>query len=215
MHYRSHRGGTLHADAVEAATKLILCRNRPSNADVARQIGATDDEFADVFADNQQLIDAVLESAVVRLHDQCVRSLVKAAPNDPLAQFTAIAEAYLEWAHDNPGEYAILGDIPADLAPQSGDMLRYESSMHELMLRILAQAQSTGLLDPALDPFLLIATMRSFAYGLASKMLNGNLSRWTGTPSGIEAARASLQLFLGKALAPPHPKPVQLSNISD
>lgn len=202
MHYRSHRGGTLHADAVEAATQLILQRHRPTNADVARQIGADEADFSDVFADNQQLIDAVLESAMVRLHDQCVRQLVKAPTDDPVAQLTAITDAFLDWAHENPAEYAILGDIPADLTPQSGNLLRYESSMHNFMLRVLVQAQSAGKLDPLIDPMLLIATIRSLAFGVANKMLSGNLTRWTGTSSGIDAGRAALRLFLTKTLVP-------------
>lgn len=205
MIYASQRGATLHADAIAAAKRLLAPPARPTNAEIAREIGADEDEFASVFPNGRQVIEALVESSVIRLHDRCVQAVVKAPPDDPLAQFIAISDSYLGWASDNPDEFMIVANIPADQTPQSGSLLRRESSMHELMLRLLVQAQKAGKLRPEIDPLLLLATMRCMIFGLTSKMLGGNLTRWTGHASGLDAARDAMRQFLATTLAPQTP----------
>lgn len=200
MPYSSRPGGTLYADAVSAVTEIITQTPSPTAADVARHIGADEQAVAKVFPQDQDLMAAVLENAIILLHDRCVKSVVKADANDPLAQFMAFADAYIEWAHDHPQEFAILGNIPAELTPPGGTLLRYEIALHQQMMRMLTLAQQMGQLEQDADLPLLIATARSFAYGVAGKMLSGNLSRWTdGTPP-LAAARAALHMFSRKVI---------------
>ncbi|SMO84033.1 TetR-like C-terminal domain-containing protein [Paracoccus laeviglucosivorans] len=203
MAYFSRRGGSLYTDAVSAVTQLGARSVRPTTADVARHLGTDEVEVSKVFPDDQRLMEAALENAMMLLHDQCVRSVVKVSADDPLAQFLALADAYIEWAHDHPQEFAILGDIPAHMTPQSGNLLRYETALHRLMMQMLLRARELGVMDDDVDPPLLIATARSFAYGVAGKMLSGNLSRWTGAATDIDAARAALHLFSRKIIKAP------------
>lgn len=195
------RRGTIYTEAVSAMTRMISQPGTPSTADVARAMGANESELATLFPDSQ-LLQASLENAVVLLHDQCVKSVVKIDPEDPLGQFMALSDAYIEWASDHPQEFVILGTIPAGKSAGGGDMLRYERALHELMIRLLRQAQAKGLLDDDADLSLIIATSRSFAFGVANKMLSGNLTRWMEGESGLEAARRALHLFTRCMVAP-------------
>lgn len=201
MAYNSRRGSSLYKDAVSTATMLAAATNHPTTAQVARHMGANEDEMSLAFPKDQDLMEAALENAMVLLHDQCVKFVVRADADDPLSQFTALADAYIEWAHDHPQEFAILGNIPAHAAPKSGNLLRYETALHQLMFRLLTRARQLGLMQQEDDISLVIATSRSFAYGVAGKMLSGNLSRWTGTTSDLEVARAALHLFTRNVIA--------------
>lgn len=190
-----HRRGTIYTEAVSAMTRLISHPEPPTTADVARELGTTESELSDLFPEDGHLLAASLENAVVLLHDQCVKSVVKVDPEDPLAQFMALSDAYIEWASQHPQEFVILGTIPAGKTPVGGNILRYERALHELMTRFLQQAQSKGLLADNADLPLIIATSRSFAFGVANKMLSGNLTRWMQGEPGLDAARRALHLF--------------------
>lgn len=193
---------TFYAQAVHMMTSLVSQPEAPTNADVARHLGAEESRLAEVFPDDQQLMVAALENAMVLLHDQCVTSVVQVDPEDPLGQFMALSDAYLEWANRHPAEFMILGGLPADRAVASGNLPRYEQSIHALMLRMLKQAQSKGMIEPDADIELLVAASRSFAYGVAQKMISGNMARWMDTDSGLEAARRALHLFTRKIMTP-------------
>lgn len=195
------RRGTIYTEAVSAMTRMISHPETPSTADVAREMGASETELANMFPDND-LLQASLENAVILLHDQCVKSVVQVDPEDPLGQFLALSDAYIKWASDHPQEFVILGASPAERAPRGGNMLRYERALHELMLKLLKQSQAKQLLDPEADLPLIIATSRSFAFGVANKMLSGNLTRWMDGEHGLDAAHRALHLFTRALLSP-------------
>lgn len=193
---------TIYAQAVRMMTTLVSQPETPSTAEVARHLGAEESRLTEVFSSDRALMDAALENAMVLLHDQCVTSVVQVDPEDPLGQFMALSDAYLEWANRHPAEFMILGGLPAERAVASGNLPRYEQSIHALMLRMLKQAQSKGMLEPDADIRLLVAAARSFAYGVAQKMISGNMARWMESDSGLEAARRALHLFTRKIMTP-------------
>ncbi len=192
----------LYDDAVSAMTTLISRPSAPTTADVARHLGTSEAEVLGLFATDRELLQATLENAMVLLHDQCVKGVVKADPKDPLAQFIALSDAYIEWAYEHPREFVILGSLPADGAWAEGNLSHYERALHELMGRMLALAQAKGLIRPDEDLDLMIATSRSFAFGVANKMLSGNMARWLGGDSALESARKALHLFTHKMMTP-------------
>lgn len=199
----AHDSGNLYAEAIRVMTTLISHRDAPTTADVARHLGKDEGQVTSIFRDDQHLLDAALENAMVLLSDQCVTSVVKVDPDDPLAQFTALADAYIEWADRHPAEFFILGHIPATGTESFGNLLRYEKSLHALMLRMLKQAQDKGLVEPEADIKLLVTVSRSFAYGVAQKMISGNLARWMEAGSNLEIARNALHLFVRRIMSPP------------
>lgn len=196
-------GGTIYTDAIRMMTALISRPDAPTTADVARHLGKDEGQVASLFRDDQHLLEAALENAMVLLSDQCVKSVVKIDPEDPLAQFAALADAYIEWADRHPAEFFILGNLPANSTINCGNMLRYEQSIHMLMLRMLKQAQAKGMIEPDADIKLLVAVSRSFAYGVAQKMISGNLARWMDSDSNLTTARNALHLFIRKIMAQP------------
>ncbi|MFT4011870.1 MAG: TetR-like C-terminal domain-containing protein [Paracoccus sp. (in: a-proteobacteria)] len=191
-----HRPSTTYSDAVHAMTRLISHPDKPTKADIARETGRSEAEISALFPEEQSLLQASLEIAVILLQDRCIQAVVKVDPNDQLAQFLALADAYLDWANEHPQAFAILGNVHAEQAPTTGNLERYELALHELMLRLLRQARDKGLLAENADLRLMVATSRSVAYGLANKMLSGNLSRWMNGEDGLSAARRALHLFV-------------------
>jgi AcrR family transcriptional regulator len=215
FHYRLARGRTkrskesgmassetVYAQAVRIMTTLVSHPDAPTTAEVARRLGTDESQLTEVFRDDAHLLEAALENALVLLHDQCVTSVVRIDPDDPLAQFVALSDAYIEWANRHPAEFMILGSLPAKRAVASGNLLRYEQSIHALMLRMLKQAQGKGLIEPDADIKLLVTTARSFAYGVAQKMISGNIARWMETDASLDAARRALHLFTRKIMTP-------------
>ena len=194
--------GNIYAEAIRVMTTLISRRDAPTTADVARHLGKDEDQVTSFLRDDRQLLVAALENAMVLLSDQCVASVVKIDPDDPLAQFIALADAYIEWADRHPAEFFILGNIPADSTIDCGNLLRYEQSIHALMLRMLKQAQAKGMIEPDADIKLLVTVSRSFAYGVAQKMISGNIARWMETDSSLATARNALHLFIRKIMSP-------------
>lgn len=196
-----HDGGSIYADAIRMMTTLISHPDAPTTAEVARHLGKDEEQVTSVFRDDRHLLEAALENAMVLLTDQCVTSVVKIDPEDPLAQFIALADAYIEWADRHPAEFFILGNIPANSTVACGNLLRYEQSIHALMLRMLKQAQAKGMIEPDADIKLLVTVSRSFAYGVAQKMISGNIARWMETDCSLTTARKALHLFIRKIMA--------------
>lgn len=204
MRNSDQRGRTLYAGAVDAATTIIAQSGRvPDLAELATILSVTETTLAQIFTEDDSLTNAIAENAMLLLYDRFVRSVVKADANDPIAQFHALADAYIEWAYDHPREFRIIGSMPgADF--QNNDLLmRHEKSIHALMLRLLTSAQNNGRLAKDENLPMLIAIAHTYAYGVASKMLLGDLTRWAPGLDELELARHALRIFIQKFLGQP------------
>ena len=92
--------------------------------------------------------------------------------------------------------------MPAGNFEGNERLMRYEASIHELMIRLLQRAQASGLIAQDQDLVTFVSVAHTFAYGVASKMLLGDLARWNPGSSDIEAARTNMRVFILHLLRP-------------
>lgn len=196
--------GTLFAHAIEAACQLAAQGGRmPSLDGIAAHLNVEPGALREVIGSEERLHHAIAENAFMLLNDQLVRKVVQVDDSDVLGQFEAIADAYIEWACDHPAAFHIIAMIPGDEFSRNDGLSRYERSIHDLMLRLLRQAQALGLLAPDENLEMLVAIAHSFAYGAASRMLSGDLMRWLPEHDMRTGARKAISVFTRKVLGLP------------
>lgn len=203
MHHQTVAPVRLYDKAVEAVTALMSeSPHPPALSEVEERLQVPDGALSGLFADDQQLLVVMAERAIALLHDQWVRTVVKVDEHDPVAQFQALADAYIEWAHRFPREFRIIGSMPASQFEKNGQLMRFEKALHELMLRMLVRAQERGTLAPDENLPMMVAIAHTYAYGIASKMLLGDLARWAPGLDDLTAAREALYAFIKKFFRP-------------
>lgn len=189
----------LYDEAVEAVTALMSeSPHPPALSQVEERLQVPEGSLAELFVDDRQLLVAMAERAIALLYDQCVRTVVKVDDRDPVSQFQALADAYIEWAYRFPREFRIIGSMPASQFEKNGQLMRFEQALHELMLRMLVRAREQGVLDSDENLPMMVAMAHTYAYGIASKMLLGDLARWVPGLDDLSAAREALYAFTRK-----------------
>lgn len=197
-------GRNIFSCAIEGVTGLIASSGQvPPLSAVADVIGVRTEELQIFFDSEAALVEAMCENAFLLLHHTFVEVVAQADPDDPVAQFVALADAYVEWGFRYPREFRIISLIPAAEFEAKPELMRYERAIHDLMTRILLRAMCGRAAHDEISS--LVAVAHTFAYGVVSKMLLGDLARWSPGLSDREAARQALRLFIHRVLFPVHP----------
>ncbi|RJL06102.1 WHG domain-containing protein [Paracoccus aestuarii] len=172
-----HDPRTLHERILSTALMLVeTCQTRPPcRNQVARILGEPVERIHRVFPDDRALLVAGVEQALVLLMDGCTRAVVRVSPDDPVAQFIALGDAYLDWAAANPTQFRLVSDCQIVNAAEVPRLRRYLESLDELMVRMLTRARDDGRLHPQEDIPLLVLSSRCFAAGSARMMVEGRM----------------------------------------
>jgi AcrR family transcriptional regulator len=103
-------GDRLRATLLEAATELIAESENPDNVSVraiTRRAGVSPTALYLHFTDREQLFIAVSEECFAELHTvMCTAG--EGAGDEPRDQLVAMGHAYLRFARERPGHYAVL-----------------------------------------------------------------------------------------------------------
>lgn len=174
----------------------------PPLGDVARCIGVPQAQLQIYFPDETALVEAMSQNALLLLHHTLIEAAGKADPDDPAEQFMALADAYIEWGFRYPREFRVIGLMPTSIFEANPMLMRYERSIHELMAKIMERALGDEAAECDLSSFLSIA--HSYAFGVVSKMLAGDLARWNPGLSNREAARQNMRIFIRQFLPACH-----------
>lgn len=170
----------LHEQAISAV--LILMEQRRFQQatvdEVALAIDTPIERLRRLFPDDDALLIASIEQALVVLMDVSRRAVVQVDPDDALAQFTALADAYLDWAAVHHVQFRILSDCDPAFLLQTVTLKRYIDGMTDLMTRMMTRARDDGRLHPREDIPLLVLSARSYAYGLARMIVDGRMQDW-------------------------------------
>lgn len=197
-------GENLYVAALEAATGFLSEHSRlPELDELAAAIHVDIGQLTPLFGEPGRLVEAVAENAMLLLHDHCIRSVVQVQDQDPLRQMEALSQGFLEWAYRYPREFQLIGLMPANQFEGARGLLRYEQALHDVMLQLYGRAHRAGMVQGDDDPAMLIAIAHTFAYGVASKMLLGDLSRWAPDSNPLEGARATMRVFMRRMLGVP------------
>lgn len=198
------RGASIYSSAVEGITQLLAQTDRrPTLSDVAACTDIPEAQLGALFPTMDHLLIAMAENAMLILHHTLAECVARVTDDDPVEQFIAIANAYLEWGHRYPREFRIIGAMPASAFEGSERLVRYETSIHELMTRLLQRAAALGRIPADVDAATFVSIAHTFAYGIVSKMLLGDLARWNPGATDAEAARHTLRVFILQVLRQP------------
>lgn len=191
------QSANLHERAMAASLQLTDSQGRvPSLAQIAEEIDVPKASIDPVFSEGRDLLVAAIERSLTILIDNCTRAVVKVDPDDPVAQFTAIGEAYLEWASHHPAQFRLLADTRRLDYRTVPKLRRYVDSLGDLMSRLLLRAREQGRLHPREDVEMLVLSSRSFAMGAASMLLDGRLDGRLDGADGLGAAKRMMRDFV-------------------
>jgi AcrR family transcriptional regulator len=192
------KGLGLHGQAVVAALEMMvdLGKRNPGLDQVASRIGAEPGTLRRIFPDDDSLMIAVAEQALIRLMDSCTKAVVKINPDDAVGQFLALGNAYIRWAADHSVQFRIISSHPTLNADKVPELRRYVDSVVDLMTRMLERARTAGRLRDDEDIPRLVLSSRIFAHGLAQMVVDGRVDAWLPARTPLEAAEQALADFV-------------------
>lgn len=197
-HQRVTEGLGLHGRTLVTALE-ILERSQsaaPTIAEIAEEIGAPLEDVQRIFPNSHAVLVAAAEQALVRLMDNCVKAVVKVDPEDAVAQFSALGDAYIEWADSYRSQFRLLSDERLLDTLGTPQLRRYLDSLTELMTRMLERARDAGNLVPDENIPMMVLSSRTFAYGLARMVIDQRMGEWYPDLPAIEAAKMVLRDFV-------------------
>ncbi|MDF3906537.1 TetR-like C-terminal domain-containing protein [Paracoccus sp. AS002] len=201
MSASSHFGQHLLSDAINTASRIAAKTGElPDLRTLATELKVEEHLLKQVIFDREHLLVAMADVALQRLLHTITQQVSQHSL--PVDQLEAIAVAYIDWARLYPQEFRLVGEMPAPVFEAHPRLLRYEQSVHELVMKILQRAQEEGYLDPEEDLMMLRAMSHTYLYGVITKMLLGDLSRWTPGLTDQDAARTAVQIFNRKMFKP-------------
>lgn len=191
-------GVGVHKRALSSMLRLVADQQTtpPSLEKVAQASDVPLSELQQIFPDTQSLLVALAEEGLMRLVDGCTKAVVQIDPNDAMAQFGALGEAYITWAYENPIQFRLISGAQLIDTTRNPQLDRYFQSVRHLMLRMLERARDAGLLHPDEDIPQLALTSRAYAYGIARMVVDLRMREWDPKRDPLDMARASIKDFL-------------------
>lgn len=193
------KGLGLHGQAVVATIEMMAELDKHHDPDVdhiARRIGIPACELRRIFPDDRSLLIAVAEQALVRLIDSCTKAVVKINPDDAVAQFLALGNAYVRWAAEHRMQFRLITSHPTMDAMRIPELRRYLDSVTDLMARMLERARDAGHLREDEDLVMIMLSSRAFANGLARMVVDGRMGSHLPCRDPVEAAELALADFV-------------------
>ncbi|MBO9487914.1 WHG domain-containing protein [Paracoccus sp. R12_1] len=190
--------GGLHGRSIAVALDLLQDYQavRPQLDEIAARLDRPVDEIREIFPDPQAVLIAAAEQALVRLMDNCTKAVVRVDPDDAVAQFCALGDAYLEWAQTYPVHFRLMSDQQLLDTLGTPQLRRYLNSLSELMTRMLERAQEAGNLPQDENIALMVLSSRSFAYGLARMVVDQRMGEWYPDMPPLESAKLAMRDFV-------------------
>lgn len=191
-------GFALHERTVqEAIAQLAALQSRiPRREDLADALQVPHSEIARLFPDDLSIIRAAGEHALIHLIDDCTKAVVQVDPNDAVAQFWALGDAYLLWVDQYREQYRLLTNLRVIDSLNTPELRRYVDSIHNLMVRMLERARDAGQLHPKENIEILAITTRAFAYGLGQMIVDERMREWDEKVDPLAMARRILLDFI-------------------
>jgi len=169
--------------------------------EIAREVGIRKQTVLYWYPSKDELIDAVLASAVDELGTVIDAALRSARP-DPLAQVDAVVTAVFRPAVRRPGVLGLIGEI-GRLSDEHAERLRVLiQPLIDRGIEALEAAMAAGRVRRT-DPRLLAALLYATVTGIATEPRVLAAVGWTPGPVGLRQLRAELRSFLSAALMPP------------
>jgi AcrR family transcriptional regulator len=194
-------GQHLLSAAITTASRLAAKTGQlPRLKTVAKELGVEKELLKQVIFDREHLLVVMADVALQRLLHTITQEMARRS--SPVDQLEAITIAYVDWALIYPQEFRLVGEMPAAVFEAHPRLLQYEQSVHDLVLKILQRAQAEGYLEADEDLLMLRAISHTYVYGVITKMLLGDLARWTPGSRDEDAAQMAVRVFIRKLFKP-------------
>ena len=187
---------------LDAATDLFGLRGVEAvSLDViAAEVGVAKQTLLYWFPSKDDLVQAVLEAAVVEL-SVGVEAAIRATTDDPLDRIDAVVKAVFRQAVRRPALLGLVREI-GRLSPATGD--RLHAAFEPLVGRAvgyLRREMAAGKLRQA-DPRMVAALLYATVTGIATEPEALRAVQWQPTVADLRALRTELLAFLRAALTP-------------
>lgn len=198
MYHQKPDGSSEHNRLLDAAMRLLRhpVIRVPELDEIAQEAGVEEQQARALFADSREVYEAAAERALLWLNDACIRAVVKVDPDDSMAQFGALGEAYIDWAVTNEPYFRLISGGQLVQLVGSPRLKRYHDAMRDLMFKMLERARDSGRLAADENIALMVISGRSFAYGLARMIVDGRMAEWYPEIPPMEAARQALHDYV-------------------
>lgn len=140
---------------------------------VSAQLGLNPDIARPLFQDDEALNEAVGTYGMVQLTDAITQAVVRAPQDDPRAMLTAMGQAFVAWALENPDLYRFIAVRILRPHGSLSVIRRYESSLSVLVRRFVG--------DSGHESSRRAVMSRAFIVGLADLALDDDMELWTST----------------------------------
>jgi AcrR family transcriptional regulator len=168
--------------------------------DIATVVGVRKQTVLYWFASKEELVDAVLEAAVIELA-VVVDAAVRAAPDDPLDRVDAVVRAVFRPAVRRPALLGLVRELSRLPGEQAERLRAHVDPLVERAIEFLAAEMQAGRLRRG-DPRLVAALAYATVTGIATEPEALRGVGWEPTPAGLRRLRTELRAFLRAALAP-------------
>ncbi|WP_187792387.1 TetR/AcrR family transcriptional regulator [Paracoccus amoyensis] len=205
MHNDILNGLGLHGQAIVAAMQIMQVNkeHRPTLLQVSKILGVPAADIRRIFKNEENLLIAIAEQGLVRLIDATTKAIVKVDQDDPIGQYMALGDAYLEWADQNRSQFRLITNAAVFDALRTPQTRRYLDSLNELMVRILERARAAGLLHHDEDINTIVVSSRVFAHGLARYIIDSRMKDFRPNEPQLESAKEMLNNFIIRYLGQP------------
>lgn len=185
----NYHHGDLRTALIEAALDIInkLGPQGLTIRKVAQRVGVSHAAPYRHFPDKDHLVLAVVERGF-ELLDQQIEQARADAGNDPLLQFAAGGDAYLNFALNHPAYYRVMfsGDL---LSSKGNSALRHTSAAAlQRMVADMKTGQQLGLLRPG-DPVLQAIFIISTVHGFVSLANDNRLAHLSGDKYPLDSIK--------------------------
>lgn len=199
MTFTSRPGQHLLSAAVSTASDLAAETGElPRLKDVAKRLRIERKTLKAVITDRDCLLGAMADVALQRLLHTIIHRIANCSSSSPVCQLEETAVAYIEWARLHSHEFRVIAKIPVELWEKNPHLRRYEQSIHDLVAKLLQRAQQDGYLDQDEDLAELRAMLHTYVFGIITKMMLGDLTRWSPGLSDQDAALTAIRLFIAR-----------------
>lgn len=199
------KGLGLHGQALVATMQMLQQsrEHRPSLSQVSKMVGVPAADLRRIFKDDQGLLVAIAEQGLIRLIDATTKAIVKMDQDDPIGQYMALGDAYLDWADNNREQFRLITNSAVLDTVRTPQTRRYLDSLNELMIRILERAKTAGLLRNEDDITTIVISSRVFAHGLARYVVDFRMGDLQPGEIQLASAKEMLNNFIIRYLGQP------------